>query len=265
MQNKENVTIDKIIDKMKTNNPNSNTDLIRKAYNYAYENHKGQKRISGEPYIIHPVQVAYILSTLGLDDSTICAALLHDVVEDTDITKQDLENEFGKEIAELVDGVTKLSKLKYASMEEQQVENYRKMFLAMGKDIRVILIKLADRLHNMRTLKYLTRDRQIANANETMELYAPLANRLGMYSLKWELEDLSFKYLYPEDYRELVEGIDRKREERLKFIDMIMDQIRVAVKKQHIEAEITGRAKHLSSIYRKIKRDNISKIFFIVQ
>lgn len=143
-------------------------------------------------------------------------------------------------------------------MEEQQVENYRKMFLAMGKDIRVILIKLADRLHNMRTLKYLTRDRQIANANETMELYAPLANRLGMYSLKWELEDLSFKYLYPEDYRELVEGIDRKREERLKFIDMIMDQIRVAVKKQHIEAEITGRAKHLYSIYRKIKRDNIT-------
>ena len=132
------------------------------------------------------------------------------------------------------------------------------MFLAMGKDIRVILIKLADRLHNMRTLKYLTRDRQIANANETMELYAPLANRLGMYSLKWELEDLSFKYLYPEDYRELVEGIDRKREERLKFIDMIMDQIKVAVKKQHIEAEITGRAKHLYSIYRKMKRDNIT-------
>ena len=204
------------------------------------------------------MQVAYILSTLGLDDSTICAALLHDVVEDTEITKQDLENEFGEEIAELVDGVTKLSKLQYASMEEQQVENYRKMFLAMGKDIRVILIKLADRLHNMRTLKYLTRDRQIANANETMELYAPLANRLGMYSLKWELEDLAFKYLYPEEYRELVEGIDRKREERLQFIDMIMEQIKLSVKKQHIEAEITGRAKHLYSIYRKMKRDNIT-------
>ena len=127
------------------------------------------------------------------------------------------------------------------------------MFLAMGKDIRVILIKLADRLHNMRTLKYLSRDRQIANANETMDLYAPLANRLGMYSLKWELEDLSFKYLYPEEYRELVEGINRKREERLKFIDMIMEEIRKAVKKQHIEAEITGRAKHLYSIYRKMK------------
>lgn len=252
------ITIEDVITTTKKNNRKSDSKLIRKVYNYAKAHHEWQLRKSGEPYIIHPVQVAYILSTLGLDDSTICAALLHDVVEDTDITKQDLENEFGKEIAELVDGVTKLSKLKYASMEEQQVENYRKMFLAMGKDIRVILIKLADRLHNMRTLKYLTRDRQIANANETMELYAPLANRLGMYSLKWELEDLSFKYLYPEDYRELVEGIDRKREERLKFIDMIMDQIRVAVKKQHIEAEITGRAKHLYSIYRKIKRDNIT-------
>ena len=252
------MTIEDVITTTKKNNRKSDSKLIRKAYNYAKAHHEGQLRKSGEPYIIHPVQVAYILSTLGLDDSTICAALLHDVVEDTDITKQDLENEFGKEIAELVDGVTKLSKLKYASMEEQQVENYRKMFLAMGKDIRVILIKLADRLHNMRTLKYLTRDRQIANANETMELYAPLANRLGMYSLKWELEDLSFKYLYPEDYRELVEGIDRKREERLKFIDMIMDQIKVAVKKQHIEAEITGRAKHLYSIYRKMKRDNIT-------
>ena len=252
------MTIEDVINTTKKNNRKSDSKLIRKAYNYAKAHHEGQLRKSGEPYIIHPVQVAYILSTLSLDDSTICAALLHDVVEDTEITKQDLETEFSIEIAELVDGVTKLSKLQYASMEEQQVENYRKMFLAMGKDIRVILIKLADRLHNMRTLKYLTRDRQIANANETMELYAPLANRLGMYSLKWELEDLSFKYLYPEDYRELVEGINRKREERLKFIDMIMEQIKVALKKQHIEAEITGRAKHLYSIYRKMKRDNIT-------
>ena len=156
----------------------------------------------------------------------------------------------------MVDGVTKLSKLKYASVEEQQVENYRKMFLAMGKDIRVILIKLADRLHNMRTLKYLSRDRQIAISKETMELYAPLANRLGVYSLKWELEDLAFKYLYPEEFREIVEGIDKKREERLKFIDLIMDQIKVELKKQKIDAEVTGRAKHLYSIYRKMKRDN---------
>ena len=156
----------------------------------------------------------------------------------------------------MVDGVTKLGKLKYTSLEEQQVENYRKMFLAMGKDIRVILIKLADRLHNMRTLKHLKEDRQIANSQETMDLYAPLANRLGLYSIKWELEDLSFKYLFPEEYHELVEGINRKREERLKFIENIMDEIRQELKKQKVEAEVTGRAKHLYSIYRKMKRDN---------
>ncbi len=258
MSDVKDMTIEEVISNTKKNNRKSDSKLIRKVYEYAKAHHGDQLRKSGEPYIIHPVQVAYILSTLGLDDSTICAALLHDTVEDTDITKQDLAQTFSPEIADLVDGVTKLNKLQYASMEEQQVENYRKMFLAMGKDIRVILIKLADRLHNMRTLKYLSRDRQIANANETMSLYAPLANRLGMYSLKWELEDLSFKYLYPEDYRELVEGINRKREERLKFIDMIMDEIRQAVKKQHVEAEVTGRAKHLYSIYRKMKRDNIT-------
>ena len=183
---------------------------------------------------------------------------MHDVIEDTDVTLQDLSKEFSEEIAGMVDGVTKLGQLNYSSKEEEQVENYRKMFLAMGKDIRVILIKLSDRLHNMRTLKYLSRDRQIANARETMDLYAPLANRLGVYSLKWELEDLSFKYLYPEEYRELVEGIDKKREERLKFIELIMDEIRAQLKKQKIEAEITGRAKHLYSIYRKMQRDNKS-------
>ena len=232
--------------------------LIQKAYEYAKAKHGDQLRKSGEPYIIHPVQVAYTLAELGLDEDTICAALLHDVLEDTDTSYEDLEKEFNEEVAYMVDGVTKLSKLQYASVEEQQVENYRKMFLAMGKDIRVILIKLADRLHNMRTLKFLSRDRQIANAKETMELYAPLANRLGVYSLKWELEDLSFKYLYPEDFREIVEGIDKKREERLKFIDQIMEQIKVELKKQKIEAEVTGRAKHLYSIYRKMKRDNVT-------
>ncbi len=258
MSQVENKDIEDILLLMKKNSRRNDLKLIRKAYDFAKENHGEQLRKSGEPYIIHPIQVAYILADLGLDDSTICAALLHDIVEDTDVTKQGLAQEFGVEIAELVDGVTKLSKLQYASMEEQQVENYRKMFLAMGKDIRVILIKLADRLHNMRTLKFLSRDRQIANANETMELYAPLANRLGVYSLKWELEDLSFKYLYPEEYRELVEGIDKKREERLEFIDKIMDEIRMELKKQKIVAEITGRAKHLYSIYRKMKRDNIT-------
>ena len=250
------VGIEDLISTVKKQKGRRDTKIIQKAYDYAKAKHGDQLRKSGEPYIIHPLQVAYILATLGMDDNTICAALLHDVLEDTDATYTDLEKEFNSEVAYMVDGVTKLGKLKYASVEEQQVENYRKMFLAMGKDIRVILIKLADRLHNMRTLKYLSRDRQIAIAKETMELYAPLANRLGVYSLKWELEDLSFKYLYPEDFREIVEGIDKKREERLKFIDLIMEQIKTELKKQKIDAEVTGRAKHLYSIYRKMKRDN---------
>lgn len=256
--NEDGATIEKIVTTMKKNNRKNDTKLIIKAYEFAKNKHEDQLRKSGEPYIIHPLEVANILADLELDDATICAALLHDVLEDTDTTKSDLENEFNVEIAEMVDGVTKLSKLKYASMKEQQVENYRKMFLAMGKDIRVILIKLADRLHNMRTLKHLTRDRQIANSKETMDLYAPLANRLGIYSLKWELEDLAFKYLYPEEYREIVEGINRKREERLKFIDVILEEIKGELKKQKIVAEITGRAKHLYSIYRKMQRDNIT-------
>ena len=249
-------TINDIIQEIKKHNKRADIKLIRRAYNYALSHHGEQKRLSGEPYIIHPTQVAYILATLGLDDATICAALMHDLVEDTEITLDNISNEFSPEIAEMVNGVTKLGKINYVSAEEQQVENYRKMFLAMGKDIRVILIKLADRLHNMRTLKFLKRDRQIANAKETLELYTPLANRLGVYSLKWELEDLAFKYLYPEDYREIVEGIDRKRDERLKFIEEIMEEIRLQLKKQHIVVEITGRAKHLYSIYKKMQRDN---------
>ena len=258
MSEVKDVSIDDVLDKMKKNNKKSDLKLIRRAYDFAKEKHGDQLRKSGEPYIIHPVQVAYILANLELDDATICAALLHDVAEDTEVTIQDIAREFSPEIAEMVDGVTKLGNLKYTSAEEQQVENYRKMFLAMGKDIRVILIKLADRLHNMRTLKFLRRERQIAIAKETQDLYAPLANRLGMYSLKWELEDLSFKYLNPDEYREIVEGIDKKREQRLQFINQIVEQINDELKKQKIKAEITGRAKHLYSIYRKMQRDNKS-------
>lgn len=255
MQNQE-ITIQDIIEKRKKHSRKVDTKLINKAYDYAVKMHGDQVRRSGEPYIIHPLNVAYILADIGLDEATICAALLHDVVEDTPATNEDIVNEFGEEIAQMVAGVTKLSNISFSSAEEQQVEDYRKMFLAMGKDIRVILIKLADRLHNMRTLKHLKRERQIANAKETMELYAPLANRLGLYSLKWELEDLSFKYLYPEEYHELVEGINKKRDERLKFIEKIMEDIRQELKKQRIDAEVTGRAKHLYSIFRKMKRDN---------
>ena len=253
-----NIKINDIINRIKKSRRKCNVKLIMKAYEYATTHHGDQCRRSGEPYIIHPLNVAYILADIGLDDSTICAALLHDVVEDTDATDEDLRRDFGEEVADMVAGVTKLGEMQFSTVEEQQAEDYRKMFLAMGKDIRVIIIKLADRLHNMRTLKLLKRERQISNAKETMEIYAPLANRLGLYSMKWELEDLSFKYLYPEEYHELVEGIDKKREERLKFIEKIMDDIRVQLKKQHIDAEVTGRAKHLYSIYRKMKRDNKS-------
>ncbi len=257
MSEVKDVTIDDIIGELKKYHKKVNIKLVLKAYHYADDKHKGQVRKSGEAYIIHPLNVAYILATIELDENTICAALLHDVVEDTEATQQDIINEFGQEIADMVDGVTKLKRLQqHTTVQEQQVEDYRKMFLAMGKDIRVILIKLADRLHNMRTLKHLKRDRQIAISKETMDLYAPLANRLGMYSLKWELEDLAFKYLYPEDYREIVEGLDKKRDERLIFIEKIMEKIRIELKRQHIDAEVTGRAKHLYSIYRKMKRDN---------
>ena len=250
------ITIQDVINKKKEKSRRVDTKLILRAYEYAVNKHGEQLRKSGEPYIIHPLSVAYILAEIGLDESTLCAALLHDVVEDTEAKNSDIAKEFGREIAEMVAGVTKLGTMQFTTIEERQVEDYRKMFLAMGKDIRVIIIKLADRLHNMRTLKYLSRDRQIANAKETMELYAPLANRLGLYSLKWELEDLSFKFLYPEEYEELVKGIDKKREERLKFIEKIMGDIRIELKRQRIEAEVTGRAKHLYSIYRKMKRDN---------
>ena len=204
------ITIEEIINKMKKNNKKADSKIVLKAYNFAVEKHGEQLRRSGEPYIIHPMQVANILAELGLDDSTVCAALLHDVVEDTEVTHEDLIREFSLEIAEMVDGVTKLSKLNCESVEE------------------------------------------------TMDLYSPLANRIGIYSLKWELEDLAFKYLYPEDYREIVEGIDRKREERLNFIDKIEEEIKKELKAQKIDAEITGRAKHLYSIYRKMKRDNIT-------
>lgn len=258
MQEEQQITLNDLISTIKKNNKIADIKTVTRAYNYALQYHGSQKRKSGEPYIIHPLNVANILAGLGMDTTTVCAALLHDVIEDTKATRQDLIREFGKEVTEIVDGVTKLQKLQYTDKEEQQVENYRKMFLAMGKDIRVILIKLADRLHNMRTLKYLTRDRQLAISKETMDLYAPLANRIGMYSLKWELEDLSFKYLYPDEYREILEGLNEKREERLDFVDKIKKEITIELKKAKIVADTTGRAKHIYSIYRKMQRDGIT-------
>jgi len=254
-ESKKKVTLEDVITIMKKNNRKSDSKKIIKAYEFALKAHSEQKRDSGEKYIEHPLHVAEILANLEIDDDTICGALLHDVIEDTSVTRDDIYKEFGEEITNLIDGVTKLKSLNYTTKEEQQMENYRKMFLAMGKDLRVILIKLADRLHNMRTLNYVTEEKQIRKAKETMDIYAPLANRLGIYSLKWELEDLAFRYLYPHEYMKIVNGLSEKRQERLAFLEIITDNIKKNLKAQKISFEIQSRAKHLYSIYRKMERD----------
>ena len=257
------VTIDMILEAVKSYQPNADIDLIRRAYELADAAHKGQKRVSGEDYIIHPLAVAKILTDLQIDDITISAAILHDVVEDTTHTLDEMRELFGDEVAMLIDGVTKLGRIQYKSKEEQQLESYRKMFLAMAKDIRVIMIKLADRLHNMRTLKYMREDKQKRIARETIEIYAPLANRLGISNVKWELEDLCLRYLDPKAYYDLVESVKQKRQERQAFIDEAHEQIVEKLEEAHITAEIRGRAKHFYSIYKKMKRDqkDISEIY----
>ena len=257
------ITIDDIVSEVKWTQPGANVELISKAYDLAREAHEGQKRASGEEYIIHPLNVAYILSDMHLDEAAISAALLHDVVEDTTFTIEEMQEKFGDEVAMLIDGVTKLGKIEYKSKEEQQLENYRKLFLAMAKDLRVILIKLADRLHNMRTLKYMRADKQKRIARETIEIYAPLANRLGISNIKCELEDLCLRYLEPEIYYDLVENVKQKRQERQAFIDDAMAQLREKLVSAGMKAEIRGRAKHFYSIYRKMRRDNkdISEIY----
>ena len=257
------ITIDEIVDAVKQYQPNANTDLVRKAYDLAHAAHAGQKRASGEEYIIHPLSVAKILTQLQIDVVTISAALLHDVVEDTTYTLEQMEEIFGPEVAMLIDGVTKLGRIEYKSKEEQQLENYRKLFLAMAKDIRVIMIKLADRLHNMRTLKFMREDKQKRIAKETIEIYAPLANRLGISSIKWELEDLCLRYLEPDTYYDLVESVKQKRKERQVFIQESIDQIHKKLVEAGMKVEISGRAKHFYSIYKKMKRDHkdISEIY----
>ena len=236
--------------------PKADFDLIERAYLVASEGHQGQIRASGEAYINHPLHVAEILAELHLDDETIAAALLHDVVEDTLFTLEEVEDMFGSEIAYLIDGVTKLSQIPFMSKQEQQLETYRKMFLAMAKDIRVIMIKLADRLHNMRTLKFMRKDKQKRISKETMEVYAPLANRLGINNIKWELEDLSLRYLEPEIYYDLVENVKQKRKERQSFVSEAVRQIEEEFDDSDIHASISGRAKHFYSIYKKMMRDH---------
>ena len=246
-----------LITEIKKYHPSSNLSDIEKAYKVAYKAHEGQKRKSGEPYIIHPLCVAIILAELELDKESIIAGLLHDVVEDTVMTSEDVEKEFGSEVALLVDGVTKLTQLNYEHDKiEVQAENLRKMFLAMAKDIRVIMIKLADRLHNMRTMQYQSPAKQIEKSRETMEIYAPIAHRLGISKIKVELDDLSMKYLMPDVYNDLVEQVNLNRPGREAFIKSIIKEVGMHISNAGIEAEIDGRVKHFFSIYRKMVNQN---------
>lgn len=237
--------------------------FVRKAYDLAAEAHAAQFRKSGEPYIIHPIGVVGILASLQMDERTLAAAFLHDVVEDTDYTVADITERFGGIVANLVDGVTKLGKIEYVSKEDRQIENYRKMFLAMARDIRVVLIKLADRLHNMRTMKYMPVHKQQSISRETLEIYAPLAHRLGIYTIKWELEDLAFRYLEPDIYYNLMEQVKIKRSEREGMINEAMASLKDAVEKAGIRCEIQGRPKNFYSIHKKMLRDHkgLSEIY----
>ena len=237
--------------------PDGDTELVRRAYAYAAEAHEGQRRVSGGPYIEHPAAVALLLAQLGMDPATIAAAMLHDVPEDTSRTSDDIRREFGDEIARLVEGVTKLSQFSGKSSDEHQAENIRKMFLAMADDLRVVVIKLADRLHNMRTLGAMPLEKQHRIAKQTMEIYAPLAHRLGIWQIKWELEDLSFKHLEPERYRELAELLASRRAVRERYIDRTMKVLAAELEKAGVKAELSGRPKHLWSIAEKMKRKHV--------
>mgnify|MGYP001723322048 CR=1 FL=1 len=256
--------LDFLIERVQKQNPQANIKKIRAAYECAAKAHEGQKRRNGEPYIIHPVAVAEIVVEMGLDTDSICAALLHDCIEDTEFGYKEIENKFGTPVAELVDGVTRLGMLRY-SKEQEQFEDLRKMFLAMAKDIRVILIKIADRLHNARTFQFLPERKQRDKALETMEIYAPIAHRLGMSRIKWELEDLSLKILDPIGYNEIVEGLKAQSEQHEEFLKGIQERISEKLREAHINNTISARVKHIYSIYRKMyaQHKTINEIYDI--
>ncbi len=255
--------VEVLIQKIKENCTNVDLNVVNKAFDLASEAHKEQKRESGEPYIIHPIDVSIILAELGMDTSTIVAGLLHDVIEDTEYTYEDIKKIFNEEIANLVSGVTKITKMEYKSKEEQQADNFRKMLLAMANDIRVIIIKLADRLHNMRTLKYMPKEKQKRISKETLDIYAPLAHRLGISKVKWELEDLCFRYLHEKEYYDLVNQIAEKRVERETYIAKTIEELYEKLEEAGIDSDIDGRPKHFYSIYRKMvtKNKSIEQIF----
>ncbi len=249
-------TFEKLIETVKQNNPKGDISKVERAYSLAYDAHKEQKRISGTPYITHPLAVASIVADMQMDVDSVCAALLHDVVEDTDYSREDIKNQFGEQVALLVDGVTKLEKIQFSNKEERDMENLRKMFLAMASDIRVIIIKFADRMHNMSTLISMSEEKQREKARETLTVFAPLAHRLGMYKIKWELEDISLKYLDPIAYFEIMKGINQKRQEREQYIDLIKLDLKQRLSELNIHCTIDGRPKHFYSIYRKMYTQN---------
>lgn len=257
--------IDDIIRLVKTYNPTADDKFIRGAYEFAALAHNGQNRLSGEPYITHPLAIAKILAELKMDTNTIVAGILHDVIEDTHYTYEDIEERFGKEVAQLVDGVTKIAKFQFYSKEQEQVESFRKMFVAMANDIRIIIIKLCDRLHNMRTLSSMREDKQVQKANETLNIYAPIANRLGISMIKWEFEDLAFRYLEPDEYHDLVNNVVLKRKEREEYIDNVIGILKAKMDEEGIDCDISGRPKHFYSIYKKMQSGrNFSEIYDLI-
>ena len=250
--------VDALVTKMRAYEPKVDGKTIHAAFDYALKMHGAQARESGEPYVVHPLKVAEILADMEMDQTTIVAALLHDCIEDTKASYDNIEQNFGADVARLVDGVTKLDGIEFRTKDEQKAESLRKMFFAMAKDIRVVIIKLADRLHNMRTLKFCNEAKRVRTAKETIEVYAPLANRLGINSIKWELEDLCLRYLDPESYYDLVDRVSMRRQERMEAIDHIIDKLRKALDDANIKADITGRPKHFYSIYKKMKKKGLS-------